>query len=49
MNKVLMIDNQDSFTYNLVQYFRERGGNVVVYRNKARIGVIEEDIKDETH
>ena len=43
-----MIDNQDSFTYNLVQYFRERGGNVVVYRNKARIGVIEEDIKDET-
>ncbi len=28
-----MIDNYDSFTYNLVQYFRELGEQVVVYRN----------------
>lgn len=30
---LLMIDNYDSFTYNLVQYFGELGVNVVVYRN----------------
>ena len=28
-----MIDNYDSFTYNLVQYFGELGADVVVYRN----------------
>lgn len=32
---LLMIDNYDSFTYNLVQYFRELGEQVVVYRNDA--------------
>lgn len=30
---LLMIDNYDSFTYNLVQYLRELGEDVVVYRN----------------
>ncbi|GAA0830755.1 MULTISPECIES: anthranilate synthase component II [Gammaproteobacteria] len=30
---LLMIDNYDSFTYNLVQYFRELGAEVCVYRN----------------
>ncbi|EAQ66438.1 glutamine amidotransferase of anthranilate synthase orpara-aminobenzoate synthase [Marinomonas sp. MED121] len=30
---LLMIDNYDSFTYNLVQYFRELGAKVEVYRN----------------
>ncbi|NLQ17540.1 aminodeoxychorismate/anthranilate synthase component II [Marinomonas sp. M1K-6] len=30
---LLMIDNYDSFTYNLVQYFRELGADVRVYRN----------------
>lgn len=30
---LLMIDNYDSFTYNLVQYFAELGEEVRVYRN----------------
>ena len=32
---LLMIDNYDSFTYNIVQYFGELGENVRVYRNDA--------------
>ena len=32
---LLMIDNYDSFTYNLVQYFGELGQEVKVYRNDA--------------
>jgi len=32
---LLMIDNYDSFTYNLVQYFGELGEDVQVYRNDA--------------
>ncbi len=31
--KILMIDNYDSFTYNLVQYFGELGVEVIVFRN----------------
>jgi anthranilate synthase component II len=30
---ILMIDNYDSFTYNLVQYLGELGADVVVHRN----------------
>lgn len=32
---LLVIDNYDSFTYNLVQYLGELGQDVVVYRNDA--------------
>ncbi len=32
---LLMIDNYDSFTYNLVQYFGELGEEVKVFRNDA--------------
>ncbi len=33
--KLLMIDNYDSFTYNLVQYLGELGAEVIVRRNDA--------------
>jgi anthranilate synthase component 2 len=33
MTKLLMVDNYDSFTYNLVQYFGELGAQVEVFRN----------------
>lgn len=33
MKKLLLIDNYDSFTYNLVQYFQEIGVEVIVKRN----------------
>ncbi|AGC03839.1 Para-aminobenzoate synthase glutamine amidotransferase component II [Candidatus Blochmanniella chromaiodes str. 640] len=35
MNKILIIDNYDSFTWNLYQYFREMGAVVEVRRNDA--------------
>ena len=35
MSKILMIDNYDSFTYNLFQYFSELGSSVKVWRNDS--------------
>jgi anthranilate synthase component 2 len=41
--KLLMIDNYDSFTYNLVQYFGELGAQVEVFRNdEITVGAIAE-------
>jgi anthranilate synthase/aminodeoxychorismate synthase-like glutamine amidotransferase len=46
--KILLIDNYDSFTYNLVQAFLVLGATVDVYRNDA-IGVEEALALDHTH
>lgn len=35
MVRVVVIDNYDSFTYNLVQYLGELGAEVLVFRNDA--------------
>ena len=40
---LLMLDNYDSFTYNLVQYLGELGADVCVYRNDA---LTVNDVKD---
>jgi anthranilate synthase/aminodeoxychorismate synthase-like glutamine amidotransferase len=46
--KLLLIDNYDSFTYNLVQAFLVLGAEVDVYRNDA-LGVADALRADHTH
>jgi len=46
--RILLIDNYDSFTYNLVQAFAARGAEVLVYRNDA-LSVDEGIALDPTH
>ncbi|MDP4008726.1 MAG: aminodeoxychorismate/anthranilate synthase component II [Candidatus Peregrinibacteria bacterium] len=43
MRKTLLIDNYDSFTYNLYQFLGELGGNPIVFRNNE---ITLEDIKN---
>lgn len=43
---ILVIDNIDSFVYNLVQYVGILGGNPIVFQNTARFSEIEKAIKD---
>ncbi|PRR83404.1 anthranilate synthase component II [Clostridium vincentii] len=41
---LLMIDNYDSFVYNLVRYFKELNEDIVVYRNdKITLDIIEQE------
>ncbi|HDS45867.1 MAG TPA: aminodeoxychorismate/anthranilate synthase component II [Methanomicrobia archaeon] len=40
--RVLVIDNYDSFVYNLVQYAGARGAEVIVRRNEADLSELEE-------
>jgi anthranilate synthase/aminodeoxychorismate synthase-like glutamine amidotransferase len=46
--RILLIDNYDSFTYNLVQAFAAKGAAVLVFRNDA-ISVAEAQALDATH
>lgn len=46
--RMLLIDNYDSFTYNLVQAFAAHGADVMVYRNDA-ISVDEALAREPTH
>lgn len=46
--RILLIDNYDSFTYNLVQAFAAMGAEVLVYRNDA-IAVDEAFSHEPTH
>ena len=46
--RMLLIDNYDSFTYNLVQAFAAMGATVMVYRNDA-ISVDESRALEATH
>jgi anthranilate phosphoribosyltransferase len=41
--KILMVDNFDSFTYNLVEYFKIQGCEVTVYRNTVSPSDIEKE------
>ncbi len=45
---IVVIDNYDSFTYNLVQYLGELGATVKVYRNDA-VGVDEVEACQPSH
>ena len=45
---ILMIDNYDSFTYNLVQYLGELGADVEVHRNDA-ISAAEAEARNPSH
>ena len=48
MARVLIVDNYDSFTYNLVQFLGELGAEIEVFRND-RITVAEIAAKAPTH
>jgi len=43
--KVLLIDNLDSFTYNLVDEFEKKDCEVLVYRNDVEMNVIDNVVK----
>jgi len=45
--KILVIDNIDSFVYNLVQYIGELGAEPVVFMNDAEFEEIEKAVRDE--
>ena len=40
MADILLLDNVDSFTYNLADQFRAQGHQVVIYRNRVPAEVI---------
>ncbi|BAA95418.1 anthranilate synthase small subunit (plasmid) [Buchnera aphidicola str. APS (Acyrthosiphon pisum)] len=49
MANILLLDNIDSFTYNLVEQLRNQKNNVLVYRNTVSIDIIFNSLKKLTH
>ncbi|KAF0707076.1 anthranilate synthase component II (plasmid) [Buchnera aphidicola (Aphis craccivora)] len=45
MSNILLLDNLDSFTYNLVEQLRNKNNNVLIYRNTVAIKIILNSIK----
>ncbi|SFM95402.1 anthranilate synthase component 2/anthranilate synthase/phosphoribosyltransferase [Izhakiella capsodis] len=45
MAEILLLDNVDSFTYNLVDQLRAFGHRVQVYRNSVPLGILTEQLK----
>jgi anthranilate synthase/aminodeoxychorismate synthase-like glutamine amidotransferase len=43
--KIVLVDNFDSFTYNLVDQFRSAGNQVTVFRNEVPVAVIERALR----
>ncbi|OGG95110.1 MAG: anthranilate synthase component II [Candidatus Lambdaproteobacteria bacterium RIFOXYD12_FULL_49_8] len=41
--KVFILDNYDSFTFNLAEYFKLLGAQVVVYRNDVPVAKVKEE------
>jgi para-aminobenzoate synthetase component 2 len=42
MFRVFSVDNYDSFTFNLVDYFRRLDSEVIVYRNNLNVDIIDQ-------
>ena len=45
MANILLLDNIDSFTYNLVEQLRNQKNNVLIYRNTVDIHIILKSLK----
>lgn len=45
-SKVILIDNFDSFTYNLVDQFRSDGNEVQVFRNNVSVATVENALEN---
>lgn len=46
MANILLLDNIDSFTYNLVDQLRVLGHKVTIYRNSLPKSIIEQQLKE---
>lgn len=49
MANILLLDNIDSFTYNLVEQLRNKNNNVLIYRNTVDVNIILSSIKKTTN
>jgi anthranilate synthase component 2 len=45
MENILLLDNKDSFTYNLVEQLRNQKNNVLIYRNTVDLEIILNSLK----